>query len=225
MNRRRASASIGLSLIELVVAMALFALVAVMGAQALTGMLRLRDGLEHRSSQSGQLALATSLLRADLRDAVPMLFYPPVNGAPHSAARSGDVYFHLSIAGQSALPGPAAAPVASQFHRVEWRLDRTTGQLYRRSWRSLYPAGRDALTPEVAVLDHVAALDLRSYWPTIGWQPGVTQLAPPQTSNQHGDSDTTSGPPEVFSSQLPEAIEITLELETLGRITLLESFR
>ena len=64
----------GLSLIELVAAMAIFALVAVMGAQALGGMIRLRQGIAARSAEAAALDRTASLLRADLAAVVPMLF-------------------------------------------------------------------------------------------------------------------------------------------------------
>ena len=72
----------GLSLIELVAAMAIFALVAVMGTQALVAMLRLRGDLAGRSDRSAGLARAAFLLRRDLAAAVLVVCLVP--GGPPS---------------------------------------------------------------------------------------------------------------------------------------------
>ena len=48
----------GITLIELIVAMALFALVAVMGLQALNGMLRSRDRLSDMADETAGLSTA-----------------------------------------------------------------------------------------------------------------------------------------------------------------------
>ena len=60
---KRVSRDRGLTLIELVVAMAVFALVAVMGLQSLSGSLRMRDGLTARAEDSAALAQAIAVLR------------------------------------------------------------------------------------------------------------------------------------------------------------------
>lgn len=211
----------GLTLIELVAAMAIFALIAVMGAQAMSGMLRQRDGLLTRSEKAAALEFGTSLLRADLAAAVPMLFYPPGQTAPRSSARQTASGFALSVAGQQRLdlsPKP-------RFHRIVYRLDQSSGTLWRRSWGSLTPADNSALTPEVLVLEGVQQLELRSHWGPSGWQPGLSALAPPPLPETSADSDGSGATPELYSSALPLAIEITLHLDGLGPIRLLETLQ
>ncbi|WP_212701026.1 type II secretion system protein GspJ [Thalassovita aquimarina] len=226
MNRRGRNTR-GITLIELVVAMATFALVAVMGAQALTGMMRMRDDLSNRSGRNAELALATSLIRADLSAALPMLFYPPGNAAPRSALRQRGDVFALSVGGQPVMrPGQDGGFPGSVRQRVEYRLDRTTGTLLRRHWAALTPARADALSPEIPVLTGVTALRLRSFWDQIGWVDGV---APPRAvmgDGQHAtDRDQTGAAPEVYSSALPLAVELTLDTESHGSITLLEALK
>ena len=67
-------ADTGLSLIELVVAMALFAMVAIMGLQSLTGTMRISERLTQIDSDTAELGNAVALLRNDLTSVVPMLF-------------------------------------------------------------------------------------------------------------------------------------------------------
>lgn len=218
--QRRGARDRGLSLIELVAAMAIFALVAVMGAQALGGMIRLRQSITERSAEAAALDRTASLLRADLAAVVPMLFYPPGQAAPHSALRFRNGVLALSAGGQPGLTGGPGSPPGLQ--RIEWRL--ANGQLSRRFWTALTPASAAARQPQMPVLDGVTALRLRSYWDGTGWRDGVQPLAPPAASGS-GDSDQSGAAPEVYSSTLPLAVEVTLDTGAFGRITLVETLK
>lgn len=213
----------GLTLIELVVAMAIFALVAVMGIQALTGSMRMRDRLAQIDSQTAELGLALDLLRADLGAVVPMLFYPPEGGAPRSALfLSPDGHsLSLSLAGQPGLRAEASAGL----QRAEWRVE--DGALYRRIWPALYPAPGQAAAPWVQVLDGVKDWSVRSYWAEIGWVGGVESGKPISAPDVTGtDQDgALLGVANSYSSALPLAIEVTLTTESFGPITILESVK
>ncbi|WP_299628596.1 type II secretion system protein GspJ [uncultured Tateyamaria sp.] len=216
----------GLTLIELVAAMAIFALIAVMGLQSLTATLRTRDRLAEMSAEGAALSRPLALLRGDLSGTVPMLFYPPGGAAPHSALRlagaeAGGEVLAFSVAGQPALDQGGRA-VTAGFHRVEWRL--ADGMLYRRVWTVLDPAG-DARSPEVVVMEGVSGMDLRSYWPQIGWQAGVRGPTGATIDPGALDADLAGGAAEVFSDTLPLAIEVTLEIDGQGTIPLLETLR
>jgi len=236
----------GISLIELVLAMAIFALVAVMGAQALTGMIRMRDGLTSRSSQTAALAEVTSLLRADLSALVPMLFYPPDRAAPQAAlrfrrrgdttvlalSRGGLAQFDSSRTGGlgSQPPGlDAGLKTGLKTGRVEWRLQ--NGALSRRFWPSLIPADpRSRLQTGQqlgAELGGISALRLRSYWPQIGWVDGATTqgLGSGSVTAGAADSDSSAGTIETYSDTLPLAVELTLVTGHFGDITLVESLK
>lgn len=209
----------GLSLIELVVAMAIFALVAIMGAQALTGMLRIRDGLERRSHDTAALAQASSLLRADISAALPLAFFPPASPLPQSAIRQRDGVFSLSVGGAPDLQpnGPAEA----RHHRVEWSVQ--NGKLTRRVWPVLYPADPDSLGPEQVVMTGVLGLRLRSYLDETGWIDGLPGQTGPATPGF--DADTGGSGFEQYSNDLPAAIEVTLVTQDYGDIPILESYR
>ncbi len=219
----------GLTLLELVIAMALFAMVAIMGVQSLTGMMRLRDGLTARDERTAELARATAFLRADLGAVLPRLFYPPGEAAPQSALRLDGVQLAITTAGQPLLvhPPDALPGSAVQTHwpqRVEWRLDRATGTLWRGAWRDLTPASQTARMADAPVLRGVTGLRLRSYWPQIGWTDG-TALPGPARPTGALDTDSASIPPETYSSALPLAVEILLDLDGRGSLRLVEALQ
>lgn len=213
----------GLTLIELVVAMALFALIAVMGVQALSGSLRMRDRLAEIDTETAQLGTALALLRHDLGAVVPLRFFAP--GAPPAPAVALDPagrVLGLSLAGQPALvprPGPGLA-------RVDWRFDPGTGTLARRHRDALYPAAPGRPAPEVTVLTGVDGWRLRSFWPGQGWRDGVPAPAGPGPEDRTVDAD--DGRRAIvnrYAGALPAALELTLELRGRGRIVLVESLK
>lgn len=212
----------GLTLIELVAAMAIFALVAVMGIQSLTGMIRQRDALSARSDRAQELAVASALIRADMSAVAPLMFYPPNRAAPRSSVAQVKNGFALSIAGQPGL-NLTAAPA---MHRVEYVLDPQAKVLSRRIWPTLTPANPNAVSSDFVILTGVNNIRLRSY-PShqTGWINGLTPPLPPLSTPTANDGDVTGGAPEVYSSALPMALEITLELTDLGTVPLLEALQ
>lgn len=213
----------GLTLIELVAAMAVFALVAIMGLQLLSGTLRQRDRLESLSQKAAEISLGTTLLRNDLSAILPLLFHPPGGGSRSALHLSGDGrVLSFSISGQDDLP-----PISGQgLHRVEWRLDVGQGVLLRRVWPVLNPAFASAVQPEVAYFAGVRSWSVRSYWPQLGWLPGVESSEPRVAELRTPDGD---GPlvalADSYSDRLPDAVEVTLEIDGFGPLVLLESLR
>ncbi|WP_294228452.1 prepilin-type N-terminal cleavage/methylation domain-containing protein [uncultured Shimia sp.] len=213
----------GLSLIELVVAMALFALVAVMGAQGLSGMLRLRDNLHERSETSAELAQAISLLRRDMSSAVPMPFFSPDDGPILSALIEDTQGFSVSVGGQPTLH--TSGRLQPVFHRISWRVQPRLGLFTRQRWSTLTPLNSTALGPEVLVLDGVTDMRLRSYWGEIGWVNGLRPPLQAVQSASNQDEDSGSIATVAYSSGLPDGVEITLVTEKYGELVLLESLK
>ncbi|WP_375257064.1 type II secretion system protein GspJ [Citreimonas sp.] len=213
MSRQR-----GLSLIELVVAMALFALVATFGAQALRGLLRQADGLDRHAAAAANLDRAASQIGADLQAAIPMLFYPPGDAQPRSALTADASGFALSTAGQPMLGGTEAA-----LHRVEYRLD--GGVLVRAAWPSLIPAEPGARHDAMIVARDVTGLRLRTHWPRIGWIDGARPPLDSASAPTAGDADRAGPAPEVYSSALPDAVEVVLTLDGIGDVPIRRALR
>lgn len=212
----------GLSLLELVVAMAIFSLIAVMGLQVLGGTLRMRDRLEATASETADLSYALALLRGDLSSMVPLLFYPPEGARPRSALAFDPAgRLEMSLAGQLDLPPVAALGL----HRADWRLDPATQDLSRRYWPVLSPVATSARSPEVVVLRGVRGIALRSYWEGQGWVSGSTRPVPPAAPTAGADSDRGPAVANSYGDQLPDAIEVTLDTVDFGPIVLLESLQ
>ncbi len=214
----------GMTLIELVVAMAIFALVAIMGLQSLTGTLRIRDRLITLDDQNAELGLALAMMRNDLTTLMPLLFYPPDRGAPKSALRltASGAKLAMSIGSQPGLNDPED----TQIHRAEWRLDRENAQLYRRVWTTLTPANQTALQSEVLIMDGITDLNLRTYWDTQGWIDGANNpLLELVNAGSSPDGDISGGLLETYSDILPLGIEITLTTQSYGALTMIESIR
>ncbi|MCJ7874788.1 prepilin-type N-terminal cleavage/methylation domain-containing protein [Phaeobacter sp. J2-8] len=199
--RRPVAADAGLSLIELVVAMAMFALVAVMGLQSLTGTIRVSERLTQIDTETTELGNALALLRNDLTSLVPMLFYPP-QGAPRAAIdlSQDGTRLGLSIAGQESF-----TPSHTDRHRAEWSFDPAKGTLTRQFWPALVPAEQVGISPEMTVLRDVQAFGLRTYWPNVGWVAGSTPPISTQVSARPllTDQDGPGAPPRSISAPCP----------------------
>ncbi|WP_135507075.1 prepilin-type N-terminal cleavage/methylation domain-containing protein [Roseovarius aestuariivivens] len=225
----KASSTRGLTLIELVIAMSIFALVAIMGVQSLTGALRLRDRLAATVEETSDLGRATALLRNDLSAAVPMLFYPP--DAPRADASldiaAKGMGIALSVGGQAGLSLAPGRPAASARQRVEWWLDPAEGLLFRRAWSSLYPDSPSDVSPDVAMLEHVEAIELRTYWPGYGWVVGLRPegMPDPGAFESAVDSDTGALTRSILTDMLPLALDVTLVIGDLGEVTITEVLR
>lgn len=207
----------GLSLIELVVAMALFSLVAVMGMQTLNGTIRTRDALTGRDDRDRALAVTLALLRTDLDRAAPVLFYPP-DGPPQSALSldAGGARMGLTVS--------ALAPDAAPFQRVEWRFDRAAGTLSRAAWPVTEPSQAGLRSSDRILLTGVSAFRLRSFRKGQGWIDGIEAGAPvPVTGSAPGDEDRSFAlVANRYGDGLPTAVELLFSVETLGEIRLLE---
>lgn len=226
----RRSGTSGLTLIELVAALALFALVAVMGLQALSANLRMRDRLTRMEQQAAELSLGLALLRSDLSALLPLLFHPVGGGRRSALHLSQDgLTLSFSIGGQPALPSAAGQDSGQNLglHRVDWRLDVARQQLRRRVWPVLSPASEQSVSPEVVYLSGVTGLSLRSNWPELGWLAGVSSSAPlvaPELAGGDGDGVLTRLA-DSYSDVLPEALELSLQIEGLGSVVLFEAVR
>ncbi|WP_415918929.1 type II secretion system protein GspJ [Tateyamaria sp. SN6-1] len=213
----------GLTLIELVLAMALFALVAVMGLQSLSGTLRVRDTLTERMDAAAALAQPVARLRNDLSALVPVVFFGPDDASPQSALwQSGDgARLALSLGGQVGI-GRTGGVRPGDMHRVIWHLDAATGTLTRQRWDSLTPDSAAQRGPEVTVMTDVRALEVRSYWPRQGWQAGVVATQLTAASAIDDDRSAIASP---FSDTLPYAVELTLVLADGREIPILETLQ
>ena len=186
----------GLSLLELTAAMAVFALVAVMGVQALGAAVRFQEQLSTRDARSWAIAEALVLLRRDLEAMAPLPFAPPT-GAPEPAMQANEASgrFALSLSGQPVLPGTQETGQG----RAEWQLQPGSGTLTRRYWPTLAPFDRRAAGPELTVFEEVDALSLRLLTGD-GWQNGFGL------------------DPKARPTALPQAVDLRLQTRRFGEL-------
>lgn len=206
-RRARPNADAGLTLLELVVALALFAMVAVMGLTALRGALRAQDALERADARTLRTAQALTLLRSDIEALAPLPFAPPGGGPAEPALVDGGDFLALSVGGQPGLPGEQTAGLA----RVIWRLDPGAGLLTRQVWPTLRPADARAAGPEVVMLESVGRLSTRVYLDDLGWLQG------------HGADSAAPAPAPGLapSPETPRAVEVTLSTGPDGDLRIL----
>lgn len=204
---RLARRDAGITLLELVVALALFSMVAVMGLTALRGALRAQDVLEQADARTLQTAEALTLLRGDIEAMIPLTFAPPGGGPAEPALVDGGDFLALSIGGQPGLPGEQAPGLA----RVVWRHDPGAGLLTRQVWRTLRPADARAAGPEVVMLEGVSRLSTRVFLDDQGWLRG------------HGANGAAPAPaPGLAASPgMPRAVEVTLTSRRDGDLRIL----
>ena len=195
----------GFTLIELVCALAIFALMAGFAYRSLTSLLESREALERESRKWRDLALFIGRVERDLASVVNRRGFatsgallPPVSSTLDTA-RGASEGLAMLRAGMGLAQGAGAAP-----QRVGYRL--AEGRVEMLSWPAPDSAPRS--TPQAdALLSGVRKLEFRFMAPSGEWRPSW------------GAAGTTEGP--------PQAVSLTLELdsgETVRRVIDLPNF-
>ncbi|MCG6117807.1 MAG: type II secretion system minor pseudopilin GspJ [Aquimonas sp.] len=180
----------GFTLFEVLVAVALFAVVAALAYGGLDSVLRARGQLAEQAEQMARLQLAIGLLERDIRAAAGR----PVRdgfGATVPALVGGVSSLELSRHGHANL---LEAPRA-EVERLAWR--RESDQLLRERW---------------PVLDRVPATPIERSSLLQGVQSIRFRFL------LRGGRSFDAWPPAVAAPALPAAIEIEFEVEGLGRL-------
>lgn len=190
----------GFTLLEILVAVAVFAVVAAMAYGGLNGILRQRDHTRAAMERLRAVQQGLTIITRDLSQAVPRSIRDTVD-AQRRAALTGATHnippLVLTRGGWSNPLGDAR----STLERVAYQLD--GDKLMRLSWPQLDRV-REIDPLRQALLDKVVSLRLRFLDDTGEWQ----QQWPPL--NQ---------PPEQYLNRLPRAVEMQIDLKDLGMIT------
>lgn len=193
----------GFTLLELLVALAVFAIMATAAYSGLRSVLFTRAAVEEQNHRLAAVQLAVFRLEQDVEQAIPRGIRDEY-GDPQPALRGGDLLDEALILTRVGWDNPLGQSRAT-LQRVAYRLQE--GRLWRLYWDVLDRSGPMA-PHETLLLEQVRGfrvrfLDQDQQWRN-DWPPPVTD----RTSDQ---------PPNP--NLPPRAVEITLTLEDWGVIT------
>ncbi|VAW78791.1 hypothetical protein MNBD_GAMMA14-2510 [hydrothermal vent metagenome] len=194
----------GFTLLELLVALSIFAAIGVMAYTGLANVMRQQTQTEVYADRMQDLQLAYQVLERDfeqfvdrgIRNEFGDVLPPLIAGGSYSGVE-------FTRAG---YPNPAGY-LRSNLQRVAYLVD--DDRLVRRSWRVL-DRSQDSLPDQQVLIERVQGFSLRYLDDTKNWQ----QNWPPATSLTAPAGTTPAGVPPV--TKWPQAVEVELSLEDLG---------
>ncbi len=190
----------GFTLLELLVALAVFAILATTAYGGLRNVLVTRAAVEAQSQRLAMVQLALHRLGQDLEQTAPRRVRDEY-GEPQAAMLGDPLVGERLILTRAGWDNPLGQPRAS-LQRVAYRM--RDGQLWRLHWPVLDRGG--PIEPrETMVLDQVREFRVR-FLDQDEWRDGW----PPPASDESGRRDL---------DRLPRAVEISLTLEDWGEIT------
>lgn len=195
----------GFTLIEILVAISVFALVSAIAFGGLARVLKSRDAVETERAFWRDFALAFKQLEDDLGHARARKARAPDGEAVSAFLGGGDdrradaAVLELTRGGVPVF----GEGVRSDLQRVAYRVQ--DGRLVRASWRALDHAP-DSAPLESALLEGVDTLQVRFYTENGQW----TEAWPVVSSASH------AGTPPTASEALPRGVEIKMHIEGRG---------
>lgn len=216
----------GFTLIEVMVAMAITAVVAVMSYYGIDSAIRLSTAAEQESDHLRELNRAFDVIARDFRQVIPRPVRDPAGYGMSSAfilEENGDPLIRFSRSGWS-NPEPQRFQ-RSQLQRVHYRYE--DEKLIRVSWQMMdrYP---DSKEQKIVLLEGVTELHIEAMQ-----APDISQLSQAQLGDNVFINLPASAtqeqwkqawPPsandglQTVSSVLPSAIELTITLKRWGEI-------
>lgn len=190
----------GFTLIEILVAMVIVAVIGVLAYGGLHGLIREREQTAASMDRLRLVQQAFAIMTRDFSQLEPRPVRDPLGGTPLAAFISTPQNQPPLVFTRGGWGNPLA-DVRSTEERVAYQLD--NDQLLRLSWPELDVPAQTQPVKQV-LLANVTQFDLRFMDSTGEWQ---TQW-PPLNANS-----------AAYLAQLPRAVEIDVTLKDLGRIT------
>ncbi len=199
MKAAGARRSAGFTLLEVLIALAIFAAISVMAYGGLNFVIKMRDRVGERSEQLAELQKALTIMSRDITQAVRRGIRDEFGDTVPALVAGSGGYGRIMALTRAGWPNPTGRP-RSFLQRVAYGID--DDQLIRYSWPVLdRPQGME---PQKGVLltgvkaFKVRFLDLNGQWHRQ-WPP---------LSARNGPKDL-----------MPKGIEVTLETQVWGEIT------
>jgi len=190
----------GFTLIEILVAMGIFAIMATIAYGGLHEILNTSKRLEEQATRMGEVQKAFLLIERDLQQVLSRSVrdaYGTVK--PAFLREEGLVLMEFSRAGWS---NPLDRP-RSNLQRIQYTLDEDH-QLIRHVWWVLDQA-QDSVPYEQPIMKSVTSVEIR----ILDWKDQWTTDWPTSTMNLEG---------QALPKLIPKAVEITVETEDMGKI-------
>lgn len=192
----------GFTLLELLVALAVFAIMATAAYSGLRNVLFTRAAVEAQNRRLAAVQLAVFRLEQDVAQTVPRGVRDEY-GDPQPALSGGELLDDALTLTRAGWDNPLGQPRAT-LQRVAYRL--REGQLWRLHWDVL-DRGGPVQPREILLLDQVQEFRVRFLDGDDEWRNDW----PPRPDERAGDPPNPNTP--------PRAVEITLTLEDWGAIT------
>lgn len=189
----------GFTLIELLLALAMTALIGASSYAALEGVARSRQAFEEKAAELAQLQRFLTVIGSDIRQASGVQ-NRAANGELESALAVNDGAETLLLLNRRGWHNPLALP-RSEMQRVYYRFDGE--QVFRGHWEAFDRADDGAFRERLLLVDVVHI--------------GVRALPAQQTTDIERQW-LPQWPAGEASAALPAALEITIELKTLGEL-------
>lgn len=190
----------GFTLIEILVAMVIVAIIGVLAYGGLHGLIHEREQTTVQMQRLRLMQQAFTIMTRDFSQLEPRPIRDPLGGTPLAAFISTPQNQPPLVFTRGGWSNPLA-DVRSTEERVGYQLD--NDQLVRLSWPELdVPAQTDPV--KQVLLTNVTQFDLRFMDNNDAWQ---TQWPPLNVNST------------LYLTQLPKAVEIDVTLKDLGRIT------
>jgi general secretion pathway protein J len=202
MSRRRAA---GFTLLELLVALAIFAVLATIAYGALNSVLTARRAVEAKGERLAALQTALMVMERDVEQAVPREVRDEFGDRQPALIGGGTGTAVLALT-RDGWRNPLGL-ARSNLQRVAYAFN--DGRLLRASW-SILDRAPDSQPYSEVLLDKVTAVDVRFLGADGQW----SGYWPQQTA-----AGQAAGAQIALAMPPPRAVEVSLDVEGWGRIT------